>query len=64
MVQKNDRTLVEWKFYMQKVSSTKSSYPKKDQESAKAVQMQLHKKWKNVQNVRDVNFALGENSKT
>ena len=35
----------------------------KNQDSAKAVQMQFHTQWKNVQNVRDVNFALGENSK-
>ena len=37
---------------------------KKNQDSVKAVRMQLHTQWKNVQNVRDVNFAVGENSKT
>ena len=65
MVQKNDRTLVDWEFYMQKASSNKNAYflPKKDQNSTKNAQMQLLTQWKNVQNARNVNFAQQETVK-
>ena len=65
MVQKNDRTLVDWEFYMQKTSSNKKCLflPKKDQNSTKDAQMQLLTQWKNVQNVRNVNFAQEETVK-
>ena len=65
MVQKNDRTLVDWEFYMQKASSNKKCLflPKKDQNSTKDAQMQLFIQWKNVQNVRNVNFAQEETVK-